>query len=278
MEITRMKVMNETPSHKLTQEAQRNSLITKKFPEWFPVFGSHVIRIGLFRTFIGGVPMYLSLPIHALFHLFCLYIFSNLILQPLLKLKKLQFKNYIIIDRHKIVDLPWFDRINCVYCGYANGLATFFEARLDQVELWKGELSFSKKIILFFGLVIYIPFSYLHKLDHLMVYDFLVSRPLGLNRLSKKDAALQLKSPDNNTNIHTGLIYKIIHNERIFSLKFTNSLEQIESSWCPIKHYDERSEVVYPRHHENFLAQHEIQKMKEILQRDGTVSQKKPYR
>jgi hypothetical protein len=222
--------------------------------------------------------MYFSLPIHALFHLFCLYVFSNLILQPILKLKKLNFKNYIIIDRHKIDELPWFDRINCVYCGYANGIATFFEARLDQVELWEGDLSFSKKIILFFGLVIYIPFSYLHKLDHLIVYEFLVSRPLGLNRLSTKDAELQLESTDNNTNMHTGLINKIIHNERIFSLKFYNSLEQIESSWCPLKHNDERSEVVYPKHHENFLAQHEIQKLKEILQRDGTVSQKKPYR
>jgi hypothetical protein len=270
--------MDNVPVQKTAHEEQQYSWLTEKLSEWFPVFGSHVKRIGLFRTFIGGVPMYVSIPFFALFHLFCLFIFTTLILQPLLGLRKLQFKNYVIIDRHKITELPWFDRLNCMYCGYANGLATFFEARLSQIELWEGSLGFGKKIMLFLGLLIYFPFSLLNKIDHKITYELLISRPLGLHRLSTKDARLELECWDKGANKKTGFVHNIIRNERIFSMKINMALEQIESSWCPIKHADVRSEVIYPKHHENFLERHEIQKMKDILQSDGTVSIRKPHR
>ncbi len=29
---------------------------------------------------------------------------------------------YIKIDRHKLKYLKWYEKINCAYCGYANGL------------------------------------------------------------------------------------------------------------------------------------------------------------
>ncbi len=35
---------------------------------------------------------------------------------PLVKRKK-----YIRIDRHKLAYLNWLEKINCAYCGYANG-------------------------------------------------------------------------------------------------------------------------------------------------------------
>ena len=34
-------------------------------------------------------------------------------------------KKYIKIDRHKLKYLWWFDKINCAYCGYANGLLRY---------------------------------------------------------------------------------------------------------------------------------------------------------
>lgn len=42
---------------------------------------------------------------------------------------------YVKIDRHKLSYLNWFDKINCAYCGYANGLAGYFSeiaARTEQ--------------------------------------------------------------------------------------------------------------------------------------------------
>ena len=33
--------------------------------------------------------------------------------------------NYIKIDRHKLKYLSLFEKINCMFCGYANGLANY---------------------------------------------------------------------------------------------------------------------------------------------------------
>jgi hypothetical protein len=275
--------MDKVPTHKFTHETQ-HSWLTKKIAGRFPIFGSHTKRIGLIRTSLGGFPMYLGIPVFCIWHLFCLYIFATLMLQPLLGLRKLRFKDYVIIDRHKIADLPWLDRLNCVYCGYANGLATFFEASLSQVEQWEGKLSFGKKIILFFGFVfIYTPFSLLTKLSSTITYDWMISYPLGLHRLSEKNAKLELESWGVEIYKNRGLTNYLIREERVFSIQVNNALEQVESSWCPIKHADVRSEVVYPKHHVNFIERDDIQKVdiqkvKDILQSDGTVSQKKPYR
>lgn len=40
----------------------------------------------------------------------------------LYKLPYVQRSDYIRIDRHKLSYLRWFEKINCLYCGYANGL------------------------------------------------------------------------------------------------------------------------------------------------------------
>ncbi|MCD4760225.1 hypothetical protein K8R33_05065 [archaeon] len=34
-------------------------------------------------------------------------------------------KAYILIDRHKLQYLNWFDKLACTYCGYANGFARY---------------------------------------------------------------------------------------------------------------------------------------------------------
>tara|TARA_Y100000310_G_scaffold339842_1_gene433779 strand:- start:3004 stop:3435 length:432 start_codon:yes stop_codon:yes gene_type:complete len=33
--------------------------------------------------------------------------------------------HHIRVDRHKLQYLSWFDKLNCVYCGYANGLLRY---------------------------------------------------------------------------------------------------------------------------------------------------------
>lgn len=46
---------------------------------------------------------------------------------------------YIVIDRQKLSYLSFFDKLNCAYCGYANGLAAYF-VRLagDTERFWCG--------------------------------------------------------------------------------------------------------------------------------------------
>lgn len=45
---------------------------------------------------------------------------------PLYGLPYARRGDYIRIDRHKLKYLHWIERINCAYCGYANGLAQYF--------------------------------------------------------------------------------------------------------------------------------------------------------
>lgn len=41
---------------------------------------------------------------------------------PLYGLKYVDRRKYVKIDRHKLKYLSYLEKINCMYCGYANGL------------------------------------------------------------------------------------------------------------------------------------------------------------
>ena len=44
---------------------------------------------------------------------------------PLYKMQKIKRSDYVVIDRHKLGYLNFFEKFNCVYCGYANGLLSY---------------------------------------------------------------------------------------------------------------------------------------------------------
>ena len=47
--------------------------------------------------------------------------------------------NYIRIDRHKLKYLNWYQKIGCVYCGYANGLIHYWSVIFSRTEkYWCG--------------------------------------------------------------------------------------------------------------------------------------------
>ena len=51
-------------------------------------------------------------------------------------IKILRRKDYIVIDRHRLKGLTLFNKIGCVYCGYANGLAAYFVAIAAETEAY----------------------------------------------------------------------------------------------------------------------------------------------
>jgi hypothetical protein len=54
---------------------------------------------------------------------------------PIYKIAKVRRADYIVIDRQHLGYLNFFERLHCVYCGYANGLlayATEIVARTEQ--------------------------------------------------------------------------------------------------------------------------------------------------
>lgn len=58
---------------------------------------------------------------------------------PLYGFRYVKRSDYIRIDRHKLRYLNVFEKINCVYCGYANGLAQYFvRIASDTEKYWCG--------------------------------------------------------------------------------------------------------------------------------------------
>jgi hypothetical protein len=58
---------------------------------------------------------------------------------PLYNLKYIKRSEYIRIDRHKIKYLNLWEKINCMYCGYANGVFQYVSAIGGRTEwYWCG--------------------------------------------------------------------------------------------------------------------------------------------
>ncbi|MBD3362174.1 hypothetical protein GF362_00460 [Candidatus Dojkabacteria bacterium] len=49
---------------------------------------------------------------------------------------KISKNDFIVIDRHQLKKLNIFQKVNCIYCGYANGLIAWIKAIINQTELY----------------------------------------------------------------------------------------------------------------------------------------------
>ena len=68
----------------------------------------------------------------------CLEIYHQICFR-LYRIPLVKRSNYIKIDRHKLKYLTWYEKINCAYCGYANGwvhYATIIAAKTE--KYWCG--------------------------------------------------------------------------------------------------------------------------------------------
>jgi len=58
---------------------------------------------------------------------------------PLYGIPLVKRGQYIRIDRYKMSYLPLFDKVNCAYCGYANGLTRYSaEIAAQSEKYWCG--------------------------------------------------------------------------------------------------------------------------------------------
>ncbi|HEY9080977.1 hypothetical protein [Magnetovibrio sp.] len=49
----------------------------------------------------------------------------QLICFPIYGIKKVPRSDFIVIDRHHLAYLNWVEKLNCAYCGYANGVIAY---------------------------------------------------------------------------------------------------------------------------------------------------------
>ena len=58
---------------------------------------------------------------------------------PLYGLPLVKRKDYLIFDRQKLSYLPWYDKLNCTFCAYANGMFLYAAAIAAETEkYWCG--------------------------------------------------------------------------------------------------------------------------------------------
>ncbi|MDP6981385.1 MAG: hypothetical protein QF570_22730 [Myxococcota bacterium] len=240
-----------------------------------PIFGSHVRRIGWARTIVGGFSMYLSIPFIIVSHLTSSLFLYQWVVRPLFGTRRLQWKDYIIIDRHRIEGIPAFDKFNCMFCGYANGVCVLLNKELDQFDEVDGDIGTGRQILLVLAFVLMIPWGLISELSHQIIYNLLVSRPLGMRRVSAKEAGAMLET--NGYASQFGPITRhFVRSAKSSALRSAMALEQIESSWCPLTHFERREGIVYPDHHKHFFGPDEIEAMRQTLMTEGTVSPCKP--
>jgi hypothetical protein len=108
-----------------------------------------------------------------------------------------------------------------------------------------------------------------------IIYNVLVSRPLGMHRVSIAEARQIIEDDDYAGQMPTWL-RTFVRMYKSTWLRFSMALEQIESSWCPLTHFERREGIVYPEHHRKFFGPDEIDAMRETLSTAGTVSSRTP--
>ena len=108
-----------------------------------------------------------------------------------------------------------------------------------------------------------------------VIYNLLVSRPLGMHRVSIREAAAVLEAGDYAAHYVAPSRF-VIRSAKNMMLRFALALEQIESSWCPLRHFERREGIVYPEHHKTFFGPGQIKSMRRALLTEGTVSDRKP--
>lgn len=65
---------------------------------------------------------------------------------PVYKIKKVKRRDYIIVDRHNLKYLNILERINCLYCGYVNGLFGYVQEIGGRTEQYWCPIKHARRI------------------------------------------------------------------------------------------------------------------------------------
>ena len=225
------------------------------------IFWTHVKRIGFPRTLFGGFLQYLSVFEFVMLHLTVIVVLYRAMLAPLFGLKRFRVGDYMLFDRGKVSRMRAFDKLNCQFCAYANGTAKMWNDELDELskaDFRKGN-AFAKFVVAL----------YAHCLAACLFFSF-----IGMHIVQLGEVRRELKE-SNYAGGHSAVLRTLIRGAKIYAYSLAGNLEQIESSWCPLKHVETATSVT-SGHHKNFYEQDKLDEAIEVLAKDGTVSPKKP--
>lgn len=75
----------------------------------------------------------------------CLFIYQGVCFR-LWKVARVQRADYVVIDRHHLAYLNGMEKLNCVYCGYANGIFAFAQEIAARTEQFWCPIKHASKI------------------------------------------------------------------------------------------------------------------------------------
>jgi hypothetical protein len=66
---------------------------------------------------------------------------------PLYRIPKVKLRSYIALDRHRLGYLNAVEKLNCIYCGYANGLLAYSREIAARTEEYWCPVKHARKIL-----------------------------------------------------------------------------------------------------------------------------------
>lgn len=66
---------------------------------------------------------------------------------PLYRIPRVKRSNYVIIDRHHLGYLNVIEKLNCIYCGYADGVLAWARQVLSRTEMYWCPIKHARKVI-----------------------------------------------------------------------------------------------------------------------------------
>jgi len=216
------------------------------------IFWTNNKKHGYIRGTVGGYLMYPSIVIFLLFQILFLRMLTKVM--TVFKAEPLNKKDYLDYGRINLADYSWFDRMNCHFCAYANGVTHMIAASLDSIgacDINSMEPSQKKKA------------------DRILKRAFFWAKPVGVvglgfvlsfekllgykradlnaikDDLKQKGYGKSLKSDDFRS------IYQNAFKLRILFQSFQIFLSIIESNWCPLTYANKKHLL---EHQEKFIS------------------------
>jgi len=93
-----------------------------------------LIGAGFVMEVVGAISTYLCIIPLVLTDIF-LWQFQNIYFR-IKEIPLIDRKKYVILDRYMLGKLTFWQRLNCLYCEYANGVVGFSKAVVNQMELY----------------------------------------------------------------------------------------------------------------------------------------------
>lgn len=111
------------------------------------------LKVGLFRWLRASSPRnVISAPlIYAMIVPFVLLDLAISVYQllcfPLYRIAKVKRRKYIAVDRHQLSYLNSIEKLNCVYCGYVNGLVAYSREIVARSEQYWCPIKHARKVL-----------------------------------------------------------------------------------------------------------------------------------